>query len=1189
MSYRGGSGNASSQAAAFKRMLNDVRSNKTEIKLNGLETIAEQIAFSDASSLRNFPVQEACKEFVKIIQTSNDMAVLTLTTQCIVNLLDSIPDSSRQLTNFNYIQVAKEKLQYDLTKGVLENIIHSLCTLTKTRAREVGQSLGVKFILKNLKTLSGPEKHYAVAAMSRFTSYFSISKFAQSLPTIANYFTSNDDQIVQNMIQTFTNILNNVGFSDIPKETIEIMCVSLSVVTSSKVVLQILTLLQRLIFNKDFSEILIETNLNYENFLTNTDFGNDFPKIRQITMQIIRSLLPAPDFPAGFWESEKSVPSNCEKVAKEVQPTLIKLALQKSSDLNFVYANLAMSLKVSPGQIPSQIYPILIASSQDVKLAPFVLLLALNLPDKNSVNSSGLTSHLSKIKLSSNPSDSNLSDQGPPKNISQWYRQNISILKSLTGLNRPKLAKPTSFKKFNDIFEFINTTTMSAFELFAAGYITRFLELMRMEGDKMTKYDFTHIRDILHQIITYSNIPDLIDPFESHSSREFANGSIIADIKANGKTYKNKKFENESLFIAIEAWYNETINHVTTNDMLDAARLSGRLGQIVSLEHAQNITYTHIGILHRAFGTKNYQKYSFKMCNKKYSACDSLFQSIARSLPSPENWPIVTPSIELIEESTSNNIVMSQLDVPRNNVPNKVALEILQLIHFYSPELDLYSIEFEKALFPHLMSFFLDVSLFSPAIQIAANYPFLFSFEFRSFVVRLIAPDFFSALSFAQKPIFNSTEKLRDGRMFNHCTVNRSSLFDDGVLLMNSIAKGPLQLDICFENEAGFGVGPTKEFFSALAIEFTRNRTNMWRSDNISPQQKTTASSPPPKASPTITLNSNPQPSSQKSRKKGKGRGKLNSALLAQVSSITSLSENSETSETSSISSTQSQQQASSPSEYAWTKIGLFPQYGANPDYFFALGVLCAKAVAMNSVLPIPFSVEFFKLIKGERLTMEEVDESYAQSLKNHDGLIGLQFVYPGNEDIELVPGGKFKYVTKENVDEYVKLVDDFVFGSKLQPIRQSFCDGFNTVFQRGIWNLLEARELRTLIAGEEVNITMKDLTNFVEISHGYESNSPQIKMLFDILIEFDNHEKSLFVKFITGSERLPIGGLASLQPQLAVAKKIDDSVENQDDTLPSVMTCTHYFKLPPYSTKDKMKEKILLAITEGQGAFLLT
>lgn len=139
------------------------------------------------------------------------------------------------------------------------------------------------------------------------------------------------------------------------------------------------------------------------------------------------------------------------------------------------------------------------------------------------------------------------------------------------------------------------------------------------------------------------------------------------------------------------------------------------------------------------------------------------------------------------------------------------------------------------------------------------------------------------------------------------------------------------------------------------------------------------------------------------------------------------------------------------------------------------------------------------------------------------------------------------------------------------------------------MWDIFEAREWRKLIAGEDVSITMKDLKSYVEISHGYQEDSPQISMLFEVLTEFDNDQKSLFVKFITGSERLPIGGLASLQPKLAVAKRIDNSVQNPDDSLPSVMTCTNYFKLPPYSSKVTMKEKILMAITEGQGAFLLT
>lgn len=1113
MSYRGGNNNSQ---ATYKRMLNDIRSNNPSVKLSSLESIAETIAFSDPLTLRNFPIQEACKEFVKIIQHSNDMQILALSSQCIVNLLDSCPESAKHLMNFNYIQIVKEKMDYEISKNVIENLVHSLCALTKTKAKAVGQVFGIKFILKNLDAMNGAERHYAVSSLSNFTSYFCTPKFGASLPTIAGYFSSNDDQIVSNMITTFTNIMNSVNFSDIPIETIETLCVSLSIINNSKTIIQILELLLYLILSQPFAEMVIDVGLNYEGLLTNTDYGLDLPKIRLLTNQIIRLLLPTPDFPSGFWVSERQPLDNSLKLANSIKPLFIKLSLEKTTDLDYVYSNLAMILTLTDCVIPSQLYPSLISTSQDVKLAPFVLLLALNLPDKSLVNSSGLTSHLCKIKLEPKPKESIQIDENElPKTIGQWYRQKCFELKKMTGMNRTKSSKPSSFKTFKKIFDFINETQLSAFELNTNGYIDRFLELMRNEIPNVAQYDFSRIVDIIHQILAYSPLNQAVDPFESFTSLDFANGSLFVDVKCDNKTYKIKKFENESLFVAIEAWYNEMVNNITTNDMLEAARHSGRLGHVVSLEHAHNNTYTHIGILHRAFNTKKYQKFTFKLNNKKFSACDFLYQSIARTIPSTSNFRDYVPTIELIREDSSEFInnkdwAMTSLEVPRNNVPNKVALEILQLIHKFIPDLDLYSVEFEKALFGHLMSFYLDISLNSVAVQVAVNYPFLFSFEFKSFVARLVACDFFSALSFAHSSIFNSTEKLRAGRVFNHCNVSRSSLFDDGVMLMSSLGKSPLQLDISFEGEAGFGVGPTKEFYSQLALEFTRINTRMWRND---------------------------------------------------------------------LSNT----------EFAWTKIGLFPKYGAKPRHFFALGVLCAKTVAMNSVLPIPFSVEFFKFIKGEKLTMEEVDETYANSLKNKEGLIGLNFVYPGNDSLELIKNGKNTLVTQQNVDSYVNFVNDYMIGSKLDSLKNAFCDGFATVFQKGIWDMFDARELRTLIAGEDVRLSLIDLKNYVEISHGYEPSSPQIAMLFDILLEFDDQQKSLFIKFITGSERLPIGGLSSLQPHLSVAKKSDDSLSNQDDALPSVMTCTHYFKLPPYSSKEIMKNKILLAIFEGQGAFLLT
>jgi E3 ubiquitin-protein ligase TRIP12 len=43
------------------------------------------------------------------------------------------------------------------------------------------------------------------------------------------------------------------------------------------------------------------------------------------------------------------------------------------------------------------------------------------------------------------------------------------------------------------------------------------------------------------------------------------------------------------------------------------------------------------------------------------------------------------------------------------------------------------------------------------------------------------------------------------------------------------------------------------------------------------------------------------------------------------------------------------------------------------------------------------------------------------------------------------------------------------------------------------------------------------------------------------------------------------------------------------DDYLPSVMTCVNYLKMPDYSSFEVLREKLNVAIVEGQGAFHLS
>lgn len=55
------------------------------------------------------------------------------------------------------------------------------------------------------------------------------------------------------------------------------------------------------------------------------------------------------------------------------------------------------------------------------------------------------------------------------------------------------------------------------------------------------------------------------------------------------------------------------------------------------------------------------------------------------------------------------------------------------------------------------------------------------------------------------------------------------------------------------------------------------------------------------------------------------------------------------------------------------------------------------------------------------------------------------------------------------------------------------------------------------------------------------------------------------------------------------VVCKPSEAPLTSDDYLPSVMTCVNYLKLPDYSDVGVMRQKLTVAIREGQGAFHLS
>ena len=79
----------------------------------------------------------------------------------------------------------------------------------------------------------------------------------------------------------------------------------------------------------------------------------------------------------------------------------------------------------------------------------------------------------------------------------------------------------------------------------------------------------------------------------------------------------------------------------------------------------------------------------------------------------------------------------------------------------------------------------------------------------------------------------------------------------------------------------------------------------------------------------------------------------------------------------------------------------------------------------------------------------------------------------------------------------------------------------------------------------------------------------------------FTPAEKRALLLFATGCDRAPIGGLEKLK--FILQRSGPDSM-----ALPTAHTCFNQLALPRYASKAALREKLVLAATEGGGSFSL-
>lgn len=126
--------------------------------------------------------------------------------------------------------------------------------------------------------------------------------------------------------------------------------------------------------------------------------------------------------------------------------------------------------------------------------------------------------------------------------------------------------------------------------------------------------------------------------------------------------------------------------------------------------------------------------------------------------------------------------------------------------------------------------------------------------------------------------------------------------------------------------------------------------------------------------------------------------------------------------------------------------------------------------------------------------------------------------------------------------------------------------------------------ELQTLISGDMAEIDVDDLRANTEYSGVYVIGDDgleheTVRLFWQVLKELTPKDKAEVVRFVTSTPRAPLLGFSALSPHLTIRDSGRD-----ESRLPTASTCINLLKLPRYTTKQTLKEKLLYAVNSGAG-----
>ncbi|XP_072565468.1 probable E3 ubiquitin-protein ligase HERC4 isoform X1 [Paramormyrops kingsleyae] len=261
-------------------------------------------------------------------------------------------------------------------------------------------------------------------------------------------------------------------------------------------------------------------------------------------------------------------------------------------------------------------------------------------------------------------------------------------------------------------------------------------------------------------------------------------------------------------------------------------------------------------------------------------------------------------------------------------------------------------------------------------------------------------------------------------------------------------------------------------------------------------------------------------------------------------------------------------------------------------DLFRLIGAICGLAIYNLTIVELNFPLALYKKLLEKKPSLDDLKELMPdvgrsmQHLLDHtendiEETFCLNFTitvenFGATEVLELVPNGEDIPVNKSNRQEFVTAYVDYIFNTSVAPLFNAFASGFHKVCGSKVLELFQPSELQAMVIGN-TNYDWKELEKSTVYKGEYWPEHPTIKLFWEVFHELPLEKKKQFLLFLTGSDRIPILGMKSLQ-------LVIQPTGGGDHYLPVAHTCFNLLDLPKYSDKARLQEKLVQAIDHHQG-----